>query len=76
MLTVSKRSRSVGAAGLPWRALVAPCQVYGLPWRLLSGLWPEAALLGLALPLAIALFAGALRPSAAEADRQGKGSIA
>jgi hypothetical protein len=38
-------------------ALVAPFLVYGLPWRLILGLWPELALLGLALPFSIALIA-------------------
>jgi len=45
-------------------ALVAPFPVYGLPWRLLASLWPEAVLLGVVMPLAIVLFARRRRAQA------------
>jgi hypothetical protein len=45
-------------------ALVAPFPVYGLPWCMLPALWPEAALLGVVMPLAIVLFARRQRAQA------------
>jgi len=48
-------------------ALVAPFPVYGLPWRMLPALWPEAVLLGVAMPLAIVLFARRRRAQASAA---------
>lgn len=51
------RVSAIAAALGGLSALVAPFLVYGFPWWLLVRLWPEAALLCLALPLAITLFA-------------------